>query len=105
MGVKKLQKKLLLLEADISVHRDQIDALDSQAKQLVADEHFDSIAIQKKQEALAIRYEGVHEPIKVQKQRLEESLQLQQFIRDVDDEEAWIKDREPLANLINRGTS
>ena len=36
--------------------------------------------------------------------RLEASCQLQQFLRDLDDEEAWIKEREPIATLPNRGT-
>lgn len=102
-GVKKLQKKLLLLETDITVHKDQFDTLSSQANQLIADEHFDSIAIKTKQDALMLRYKELHKPLSVQKQRLEASLQLQQFLRDVDDEEAWIKERETLANLINRG--
>lgn len=85
------------------MHKDQFDALSSQAKQLIDNEHFDAEAIQEKQKALMIRYEGLHEPVIIQKKRLEASLKLQQFIRDVDDEEAWIKDREPLANLSNRG--
>lgn len=85
------------------MHKDQFDALSLQAKQLTASEHFDAEAIQEKQTALMVRYEGLHKPLQIQKERLEASLKLQQFIRDVDDEEAWIKDREPLANLSNRG--
>ncbi len=91
------------METDITVHKDQFDTLSSQANQLIADEHFDSIAIKTKQDALMLRYKELHKPLSVQKQRLEASLQLQQFLRDVDDEEAWIKERETLANLINRG--
>ena len=102
-GVKKLQKKMLLLETDIAVHKDQFDTLSSQADQLIDGDHFDSVAIKTKQEALMFRYEGLHKPLLVQKQRLEASLQLQQFLRDVDDEEAWIKDRESLAKLSNKG--
>ena len=57
--MKKLQKKLALLEADITVHKDQIDSLNSQGKQLVADNHFDAVAIQQKQKALLLRYQGL----------------------------------------------
>ena len=92
-----------MLETDILVHKDQIDVLSSQAEQLVADEHFDAVAIQNKQEALLKRYDGLLKPLSTQKQRLEASLQLQQFLRDIDDEEAWIKEREPLVNLPNKG--
>ena len=117
--MKKLQNKLSLLETDIAVHTDQIDSVSSQANQFIADGHFDSDAIQQKRDALVLRYERLQvnrltlyytvihisfqDPIKEQKQRLKASGQLQQFLRDVDDEEAWIKEREPIAMLPNRG--
>ena len=87
--------------------------------------HFDADGIQEKQQALVERYEKlqvqcscipchliyfnvsmampVQEPLAWQKQRLEASYQLQQFFRDIDDEEQWIRDREPLASLANKG--
>lgn len=33
-----------------------------------------------------------------QKSRLEASLRLQQFLRDVEDEETWVKEREQVGN-------
>ena len=56
-GVKKLQKKLSLIETDITVHKDQIDALLSQASQFIDEGHFDAEGIKKKKEALIQRYE------------------------------------------------
>ena len=45
----------------------------------------------------------IQEPLSQQKSRLAASQQLQQFLRDVEDEEAWVKEREPLAASQNTG--
>lgn len=37
------------------------------------------------------------------KQKLSESLRLQQLFRDVEDEETWIREKEPIASSTNRG--
>ena len=36
-------------------------------------------------------------------QKLEDALRLQHFLRDVEDEEDWIKEKEPIAASTNRG--
>lgn len=37
------------------------------------------------------------------RQKLLEALSLQQFLRDVEDEEDWIREKEPIAASTNRG--
>lgn len=37
------------------------------------------------------------------KQKLSDSLRLQQLFRDVEDEETWIREKEPIASSTNRG--
>lgn len=37
------------------------------------------------------------------KQKLSDSLRLQQLFRDVEDEETWIREKEPIAASSNRG--
>jgi spectrin alpha len=37
------------------------------------------------------------------KQKLADALKLQQFLRDVEDEEDWIREKEPIAASTNRG--
>jgi len=39
----------------------------------------------------------------IRKQRLLDSLQVQQLFRDIEDEEAWIREKEPVAASTNRG--
>lgn len=88
---------------DISGHQSQIDTLSDQAQDFVAAEHFDSLTIRQRQKALVERYTGLQVPLKDQKEHLEAAHQLQQFFRDVEDEWAWIKEREALATSTNTG--
>ena len=43
------------------------------------------------------------EPLQRRKNRLGESLAVQQLFRDVEDEEAWIREKEPIVASNNRG--
>ena len=88
---------------DISGHQSQIDSLASQTQQFEDDDHFDALTIKQRQKALMERYKGLQVPLKQQRERLEASHQLQQFFRDVEDEWAWIKERESLATSTNTG--
>lgn len=51
------------------------------------------------------RYEALKEPMAARKQKLSDSLRLQQLFRDVEDEETWIREKEPIASSTNRGQS
>lgn len=50
-----------------------------------------------------MRYEALREPMTARKQKLSDSLRLQQLFRDVEDEETWIREKEPIAASTNRG--
>uniref|UniRef100_A0AAQ4Q8H5 Spectrin alpha, non-erythrocytic 1 n=1 Tax=Gasterosteus aculeatus aculeatus TaxID=481459 RepID=A0AAQ4Q8H5_GASAC len=102
-SVQNLQKKHALLEADVAAHQDRIDGITIQARQFQEAGHFDADNIRKKQEALVARYEGLREPMAARKQKLSDSLRLQQLFRDVEDEETWIREKEPIAASTNRG--
>uniref|UniRef100_A0A671NH07 Spectrin alpha chain, non-erythrocytic 1 n=1 Tax=Sinocyclocheilus anshuiensis TaxID=1608454 RepID=A0A671NH07_9TELE len=102
-SVQNLQKKHALLEADVAAHQDRIDGITIQARQFQEAGHFDADNICKKQEALVARYEALKEPMAARKQKLSDSLRLQQLFRDVEDEETWIREKEPIASSTNRG--
>lgn len=51
------------------------------------------------------RYEALKDPMAARKQKLSDSLRLQQLFRDVEDEETWIREKEPIAASTNRGQS
>lgn len=83
--------------------QDRIDGITIQARQFQEAGHFDADNIRKKQEALVVRYEALREPMATRKQKLSDSLRLQQLFRDVEDEETWIREKEPIAASTNRG--
>eukprot|EP00117_Sycon_ciliatum_P010415 scpid4432/ scgid12327/ Spectrin alpha chain, brain; Alpha-II spectrin; Fodrin alpha chain; Spectrin, non-erythroid alpha chain len=102
-SVQKLQKKHVLLESDIQAHKDRIDAVDQQAEKFIADNHFDADAIKAKRDALTARYAALQSPMAKRHAVLDDSLRLHQFFRDIEDEETWIREKEPIACSTNRG--
>ncbi|XP_054270638.1 spectrin alpha chain-like isoform X2 [Macrosteles quadrilineatus] len=102
-SVQNSQKKHALLEADVGSHQDRIEGIKQNAQQFVDNGHFDADNIRAKQEALCERYAQLQKPMSLRKQRLLDSLQVQQLFRDIEDEEAWIREKEPVAASTNRG--
>ncbi|XP_050663567.1 spectrin alpha chain isoform X2 [Leptidea sinapis] len=102
-SVQNLQKKHALLEADVSSHAERIDALRTQAEQFIERGHFDADNIRNKIDALVARYSALEKPMAIRKRRLLDSLQAQQLFRDLDDEAAWIREKEPVIASTNRG--
>ncbi|KAI5631908.1 spectrin repeat domain-containing protein [Phthorimaea operculella] len=102
-SVQNLQKKHALLEADVSSHAERIDAIRQQAEQFIEKGHFDADNIRAKRDALVGRYAALDKPMAIRKRRLLDSLQAQQLFRDLDDEAAWIREKEPIIASTNRG--
>merc|ERR1712223_512113 len=102
-SVQNLQKKHALIEANIGSHQDRVDGVKIAADQFIQSGHFDSENIKSKESSLSQRYAGLMGPAGVRKQRLMDSLAVQQLFRDVEDEEAWIREKEPIIASTNRG--
>lgn len=102
-SVQNLLKKQALLEADVASHQDRIDGVAIQANQFVERRHFDAPTIKAKQVALIERYNNLQNPMNARRVRLNDSLRVQQLFRDIEDEEAWIREKEPIAASTNRG--
>merc|ERR1719412_984862 len=102
-SVQNLQKKHALIEANIASHQDRVDGVKIAADQFIQSGHFDSENIKTKENSLTQRYAGLMGPAGVRKQRLMDSLAVQQLFRDVEDEEAWIREKEPIIASTNRG--
>lgn len=102
-NVQNLQKRHALLEADVMAHHDRLDQLQSQATLFEDGDHFDKDNIKVKKVEVVERYQKLTAPIQTRKQKLNEALTLQQFLRDIEDEEDWIREKEPIASSTNRG--
>ena len=55
------------------------------------------------QSNLTERYSCLMDPLSTRQQRLKESTEVQKLFRDVEDEEAWIREKEPIVASNNRG--
>uniref|UniRef100_A0A2R5L953 Putative spectrin beta chain non-erythrocytic 5 isoform x6 n=1 Tax=Ornithodoros turicata TaxID=34597 RepID=A0A2R5L953_9ACAR len=104
-SVQNLLKKHQLLETDIANHIDMIEQVKDQVANFQNTDHFLKDEIQERGDAIIKRYTSLHEPVQIRRENLEESLLLQQFYRDVDDELTWIQEKEPLAASADLGSS
>lgn len=102
-SVQNLQKKHNLLETDVGSHQDRIEGIKVAAQQFIERGHFDAENIGIKEKMLTDRYAALQQPMAVRKQRLLDSQQVQQLFRDIEDEESWIREKEPIAASNNRG--
>ncbi|XP_064649219.1 spectrin alpha chain-like isoform X2 [Lineus longissimus] len=102
-SVQNLQKKHQLVEGDIGSHSDRIEEIRCQAANFVECAHFDADNINDKKKQVLDRYEALQAPIVQRRKKLADAQQLQQFFQDVEDEEDWIHEKEPLAGSTNRG--
>lgn len=103
VSVQNLQKKIGLLESDFNAHNDRVDGIKNLAQQFESEEHFNAPVIIRKQEALHQRYNALRDPLEKRKRKLGESLQGNQLFRDIEDELAWIREKEQVAGSTNRG--
>ena len=102
-SVQNLQKKHELLEQDIAAHQDRIDRVAREAEALVQANHFNAPNIATKRDHMLARFEKLKEPIRRRRARLDDSQRLHRLYRDLDDEEMWIRDKEPVVGSQNRG--
>ncbi|UYV70522.1 SPTAN1 [Cordylochernes scorpioides] len=102
-SVQNLLKKHALLEAAVASHQERLAGVGAQAARFTANGHFDAPAIQTKSQALAERYAALSAPIQARRNRLQLSMRAQQLFHDIEDEESWIREKEPIVASTNRG--
>lgn len=102
-SVMNMQKKHNLIESDVQSHRDRITAFEDQVAKFIQEGHYDAPILEQKQQQVMSRYEALSEPLQKKRSRLADSYRLHQFYRDVEDEEDWIREKEPVAASNNVG--
>jgi spectrin alpha len=105
LSAQNLLKKHQLLETDVAGHRDRIDTISAQAGSMIAEGNFQAGAIRERRDALTARYKAFAAPLQERRDKLEASVRLQQFLRNVDDEASWIQEKTPVAASTNYGGS
>jgi len=102
-SVQNLMKKHQLVEADIIAHEDRIRDMNEQADSLVSSGQFDSADIIDKRDGISKRYKHIQDLAAHRQSLLNERNTLQQFFRDIADEESWIKEKKLLVTSDDYG--
>ncbi|XP_071454610.1 spectrin beta chain, non-erythrocytic 5 isoform X3 [Hetaerina americana] len=104
-SVRNLLRKHKALEADAMAKDDAL----SQARESVAvfkrAQHFMADELKERVDIFTKRYEALREPMQIRRSNLEAALQLQQYLRDVDDEIRWLEEKEARAASTDLGNS
>jgi len=97
-SIENLLKKHQLLEADINAHADRVADVNGQAEALMEADQFDRDSIDTRRQGITRRYANVKEMAKQRREKLNKAITVHQFLRDIDEEESWIKVRENESN-------
>lgn len=95
-SAESLLKRHEELESEILMKKERLDVLTTQAEEFERANHFDCSNLLKRHVALVDRMNSFVEPVKQRRQSLELAFQYFRLLSDFDDEEAWIREREPL---------
>ncbi|KAL7672463.1 hypothetical protein ACOME3_007347 [Neoechinorhynchus agilis] len=102
-SVYSLIKHHEALEAELAVKKDRLDQLSDQIAQFEQNEHFDCTNLLRRHAALSEKFTAFLLPMENRKKQLQVLLQFRKLLRDLEDEQYWVKEQEPLIMSVNRG--
>eukprot|EP00057_Strongylocentrotus_purpuratus_P010375 XP_011664849.1 PREDICTED: spectrin alpha chain, non-erythrocytic 1 [Strongylocentrotus purpuratus] len=102
-SVKSLLKRQQVLDTEMSLQAERMQKLSQDSKELADQGHFDTDKIKSETAYVTQRFKELQAPAEKRRKKLEESLRVQQFYHDVDNELQWIKDHSPAASSTNYG--
>ncbi|PIO37379.1 hypothetical protein AB205_0180540 [Aquarana catesbeiana] len=92
-GVQNLRKKHKRLEAELAAHEPAIQGVLETGKKLADDNTIGKEEIQQRLAQFVEHWKELKQQASARGQRLEESLEYQQFVANVEEEEAWINEK------------
>lgn len=104
-AVINLIKKHERLESDVTHHGDLVEQIKKQDEQFFQADNFLKEEIHERAMTTVKRYHSLHEPVGIRRENLEDSLSLQQFLRDAEDELQWLTEKEGTAGSESLGNS
>ncbi|XP_071821753.1 spectrin alpha chain, non-erythrocytic 1-like isoform X5 [Apostichopus japonicus] len=102
-SVENLKKKFQKVEEEIMAKEEVIQMTQATSLEYAVADHFDKDAIAEKEKVVVQKYEALRAPLEARKKKLEDAHRLHEFLHDCDDEEAWIREKEPIASSTNLG--
>ncbi|KAI6645819.1 Spectrin alpha chain, non-erythrocytic 1-like [Oopsacas minuta] len=92
-SVKILIKKHDQLESDLSVHSETLLRLNTKGKDMISKSYFNSPQIQNKLSEYSKSVDTLKDLMEERKRALQQSLKLQNFLRQAEDQESWIREQ------------
>lgn len=102
-SIENLMKKHQLIEADIGAHADRVNEMNAQADSLLESNQFERGPIDERRKGINDRYDYVKQMAADRREKLNKALTVQQFLRDIDEEESWIKEKKLLVSSDDYG--
>ena len=103
LGVQDLMQKHTLTEADINTEFERCKLLKKQVQKFVDENHPDISLLQGKGVELDDACQRLEVLSKSRLSKLQESLRVQEFFLQVEEEEAWMREKEPMASSADFG--
>ena len=91
------------MDADITTQSERAQSLKYQAETFLREKHPDIAKIESKISELDTACQNMEALSKKRLARLQESLKVQEFYLQVEEEEAWIREKEPMATSPDYG--
>ncbi|KAF7492961.1 Spectrin alpha chain [Sarcoptes scabiei] len=101
--VQNLLKKQSTIELEVADRQETVNNIINKANKLIDNDHHHKENISAKKNALIKRFNAIKGPVKNRRRRLQDSEKIQQLIYDINDQIAWINEKEPLVRSPNRG--
>ncbi|RWS03708.1 hypothetical protein B4U79_02448, partial [Dinothrombium tinctorium] len=102
-GVQNLRKKHKRLDAELSSHEPSIQAVQDAGQKLMVESNLGVPEIEQRLQALEQNWQDLKKMANIRGNKLEESLVFQQFLAKVEEEEAWISEKQQLLNVEDYG--
>jgi len=102
-GVQNLRKKHKRLDAELTSHEPTIQNVQDIGERLMAESNLMTEDIQQRLQQLATNWDELKDLAKQRGQKLDESLTYQQFVANVEEEEAWITEKQHLLSGEDMG--
>nr|CAD7395713.1 unnamed protein product [Timema poppensis] len=100
-SVEMLLRKHEAFEKMVTAQAGRVEELERLALEIVADHHYDSAGITQRLQAVVSRKDRLKESSMARRRRLQESKQLQQFLRNMYEVEGWIHQKQQVASDEN----
>ncbi|XP_012885962.1 PREDICTED: spectrin alpha chain, erythrocytic 1 [Dipodomys ordii] len=103
VAAKNLLNRHEVILADISSHEPRIQAITERGNKMIEEEHFAAEDIASRVEGLNKNMESLCTRATRRHNDLQANVQFQQYLADLHEAEAWIKEKEPIVDNTNYG--